>query len=290
MRSLFATIRNFIIPAGSPITAPRFEFLTGQAIPAELLAAFPGITSAFILRTSATQYTYMLMRVTGLHIGTVVNLNIVDTMSLFGNGTSGTLDIGFLTAGPLIQKDLRTTFRAGAGASDVVFENRQVRIEAACILQILGGLEVNGISQPRGRAGFVASAAGVLGFAAETTILNTGNVTFVAGRAYEIRWELDATSNAAYVDSVWHLRRTNIAGALLRQAVGFAVNNTDAVTCGSRAVVRNDTGADIVTPVLLTGSAPLGGALSVRGLAAAPYYLEVTDIGLSTSFPNVVQV
>jgi hypothetical protein len=261
------------------------RMIWGADTPAELQAY--GLTVAM--------QAYTIDAATGIEVGYfyIAVSNIMDTPDsralVFGNVTYPTPG----NPATATVSDVKTNFQLDMFGQFplTIFKDHSVRFFPGVGFAIDDGdFTWGGVSQSRGRAGFVASTAGVGAFSAETTILNTGNVTFAAGRAYKVEWELDATGNAAYVDSVWHLRRTNITGALLRQAVGYALNNTDAVTCRGRAIVRNNTGSNIVTPVLLTGTAPLGGTITVRSLAAGPYYLMVTDLDAAAVITNVVQV
>lgn len=151
----------------------------------------------------------------------------------------------------------------------------------------------NTVSMGRGLAvsGFISSTAGAGPFAAETLILQTtGTVTFEPGRAYEVIFKLHAMGNLAYVDGLFHVRTTNLAGPLLLQASDWPLNNIDTAVCYTRTVVCNYTAAAIFVFVLLTGAAPLGGTVQVQALAASPYYLQINDIGAATDYPGMVQV
>ena len=90
---------------------------------------------------------------------------------------------------------------------------------------------------------------------------------------------------------LYQVRRTNLAGA-----IRFAAARENSATAGNtnnmftRAIVRNNSGADITDNIVLTIQAVGAGTVTDTAGATFPRYMEIRDIGESSDYPGAIQI
>jgi len=157
-------------------------------------------------------------------------------------------------------------------------------------LEIKRNLSIDGVDQGRGPVSYtpITSNTGTV-TTTETIAIDTPAMTFVTGRAYRITAKgLVQSSISGDVVRV-RVRQTGLGGALLYDSHGglaiTANNGNTAFYQGN--IVRNDTGSDITDDIVLTYVRQSGtGNALIAATATQPAYLDVEDIGASSSFAN----
>lgn len=270
MRSFFATLRQLVIPAGAGPGSPAI--VIGPDIPPELVtwANLFGITldAVIIYRRTSTSYVW-------------------EGVGSFGGNTTrfrGTYDLAngvILTQRTIIGGAGIVTETFGAGFNPL-----------ALTVNFINPTDItyDGVSMGRGVWAYVSSTTAVGPFAANTAILNTPFINLRAGRVIRVQWETDVVGDLAYVDALFHLRTGSAVGPIVRQAATFATNNIDTVVCGSTCFLTAASPLGFFGPLYLTAAAPIGGNITIRGLAGAPYWLHVEDVGDTAKYPGSITI
>ncbi len=136
--------------------------------------------------------------------------------------------------------------------------------------------------------GWTAATGNGAFLSAETSILATGTIVFQVGGAYEIDFEVDTEGSAAGNFANFQIRRTSVAGAVLRANSGHPMSSVAGFgsTCKGSAIVTNTTSADISDIAVLTLSSPLAGNVRVVGGANRLAFLRATYIGPAAKFSS----
>lgn len=157
-------------------------------------------------------------------------------------------------------------------------------------LEVKRNILVNGVDQGRGPVDYTPITANTATTTTtETIAVDTPPMTFVDGRAYRIVAKGLINSTVAGDVARIRVRQTGLGGMLILDSHhGLLIN----VNSGNTAfylgdIVVNNTGADITDDLVMTYARHSGtGNILVAASATQPAYIDVTDIGLATSFVN----
>ena len=183
---------------------------------------------------------------------------------------------------------LREAFRVAPGALGAVpdFEVR-ARLRLITTGQAFD-FDIDGVSQGRGIASSPTNTiAASPGITVETVIQTTGATRYRAGRAYRFPFSLEVNSNVAGDFAVFTFRRTNLAGAMRGNQMGYLTAPLALFgTFEASKVFVNYTGVDIVDSIVLTVFSFTGNVVTV----AANAQLIPEDIGNATNFVTFPQI
>ena len=275
MRSLFAVLRRLVLPAGAPAGNPRVE-IGGPPFPAGLVAYFAGGPWDGNPETVVAGTLFY-----GVGTGFEWDVEIQNLIG-FGNGPIRSVGRFDPFSGTQYREIYRIIGDTHEWAASTIEEfNGSVEIK--------GPFGADGFTLGRGTRQRIDSASGTAAGGAEAVVLTTGNVTFVAGRAYRIRWATDQVSSVANVVA-FRVRRTGIAGTVLYLAQFPVPTGAGAQHRKSDVFyVRNSTAADITDILVLTAQASAGTTTGI-GSATQVRYLEAEDAGDPALFPNAFAI
>lgn len=139
-----------------------------------------------------------------------------------------------------------------------------------------------------GTVGWTAATGNSAAITVETLVLATGTITFRAGCAYEIDYELDVQGSVGGNFANFQIRKTNVAGTVLRANSGHPMASVAGfgATCKGSAIVRNTSSADIASVVVLTVASPLAGTVTIVGAADRLAFLRARYIGGASIFTS----
>lgn len=282
MRSLFATLRQLVIPAGAGASAPAT--VIGPDVPPELAARYaPGrVISAVIFRRGPMDYVYLAQ--------------VVPTIGPMFVAVGGIEGVGLtLTEG------LRWVARPGPASTDPT----QTHIAAAFAdaLTVADSLTVDagatwtidGVSAPRTSVLWAGSQSNTAALGAGFTVVLSATATFRPTRAYQLTiggfvvcsTSANVAEFAVNIDygggdiALWYPGAFGPSGA----AAGIATN--------ASTVIANTTGSAKTGIVRVYLRSSGGGTVQWRGVnplssAGNLRFVEAHDIGAAASFPGAI--
>lgn len=271
MRSLFATLRQLVLPAGAGANQGRV--VLGPDVPSELTtyyAALPynaTIHAAILFYDNAGGYTYYAALTNPLPLVThaigQVQTGVVTEVMYMTNPVGG---------------GQATNFLGGLNPSTTTPQ----------IVRMLSpvDLRMDAESLGRGLRSFQSDVTGTAALAAETAFMNA-SATWLNGRCYRHTIRMFLRPGGAVTQANLRIRRINIAGGayIANMIVPFTAAAGD-IMVTFVAYHRNTTGADITQNLMLTLT-PNGGTIQVLAGASFVASWEIEDCGASVSFPNV---
>lgn len=145
----------------------------------------------------------------------------------------------------------------------------------------------NGVSQPRGIVNATPQPASVTGITTTATeVINTGSITFLANRAYEISVNVYGGSTVAGDTIGYSLHKTNAAGTTIHDWLDAVVltNASRNQPFYGRKIMRIGA-ANITTAISLAAVRRLGtGTLTCNDSPTQDPYIEVRDIGSASAY------
>jgi hypothetical protein len=257
VRSLLAGLRTLILPWGAGPNDPAI--VLGEDVPAELVAYYndaldPGLVQRVqLFRVSATDYEYLAL----------IEVFPTTTAVAMGKVSAGTVR-------EAIRWSADTSIGEGNdGSWGALFVN--------------GPLVVHGRSPGWGPGQGAAATANTGAIGAETVTLTLPSQTYTDGRAYRFEVRQVVQGSAAGNQAIYRIRRgTTVAGTLIS---GTFSRRTELFfdDHSFNAVIKNNSGADITTQLVLTAQVTAG-TITVFGGANLPRALRPSDCGTAADF------
>ena len=263
------------------------QILIGSQIPPDLQAFYSGlgtpdpVVSVIIEGIPDALYHYEAVLTSGAHVSG--NVNAV--------GVPGTrVQEMWKTSWTAFEADVLVGFN---GLANMIFGFATLNMSNQSNLLVDGSFLIDGRSAARGLVDRVSSIATAGPAGAEAVAMNSNAIVWKAGRAYEV-----LVFNPAMVGSIasnqalWRIRRNNLAGANLTDAIGvdMSVGAGRGTSMYFRVIIVNAGGVDVTDNLALTLEAFGGGTVSSVGSAIRVRYMEVRDVGAATDYPNAVQI
>lgn len=260
--------RGSVVIAGVPgiWIGPRDD----PDFPAELFAASVNYKGAVVFYSTATEYQYAAIR---------------------SVGAGGSMEFGHVEAGTVyVAYQIKLSvgvFPELAGITNFA-ENRFVN-DAVVNFTGDADLQFSDRSAGRGLKDDVFSGVSGVAIGAEA-VDQTTTATFdwQEGRAYEVKFGgrlLGSVANTCLVN----IRRTNLAGALLRQ-FRFQADVASLDAQASCYIARAAGAGDLLnTPLALTMTASAGTVQRI-GAASSPRFIKVFDVGTDTDYPDAASI
>lgn len=159
-------------------------------------------------------------------------------------------------------------------------------------MEVVGDFSIESRSQGRGVVAFNASSSTSSFIGSETAIITISSVTFKAGRAYKIEYEVDVDSSTTGNSAEFRIRRNTVSGTVLRFAAAHPMAGSSGFgsTCRGSATVRNSTGSDITDNVVLTLASIISGTVRMSAASNRLGTLTVTDIGAASAFSTATSL
>lgn len=275
MRSIFATLRQLVLPAGALPGTPRT--VIGPDLPPPLDTYLFGGTT----RASSAIITY------GNSVNSYQFLAFIPgttTASIYWMGWVRVGVVQELSAG--VPYGQSWNISAGPGVISMGFYT-----PTNGAVQLFGGdFSIDGVSQSRGLRAVTISTVSTAAVAAETVVLTCSTVFIQPGRAYRAEFLGETVGSLASNTAIYLVRRTGVAGTILRNATAWTMSPTAGVSqsCTGPVIFRNATGALLVDDIVLTLQA-FGGTVTMAAAADRTRHLEIRDIGAAASYPNAPQ-
>jgi hypothetical protein len=203
----------------------------------------------------------------------------------------------FFPAGPFSQTRIGNSSSDGLDnrlAIDVGFFDIKGTCEIDGALSLFADYQQNGVSQARGVAHYeqiTTSFTSTAVAGSEQVAYTTANVTFTNGRAYRVTVKFGLQS-AVLQQPLVSVRETNLAGTLLCNGPRVPLPVAAISTLVDRQfLIKNTTGADVVTPLAITVTPQIATAVTQNG-GAVPLlaYVEVVDVGASGDYAAAISV
>jgi len=308
MRSLFAVIRQLVLPAGSPTTAARI--VIGPDLPADLVAFYAAgsytTVGGIVMFNAGGDYVYLIEVVsntgaTVLAVGAKNSFGISEIYEIYpGSGSAFTEMLFGQFSGPpnniLIRNgvSLQVSGKNGSTKSQLLIgSDGLLTIGGAAAtpgtLDIVttGAFTIDGISAGRGLISFVAAQSDSAAIGAETAVLTDGTSrTFKSGRAFAAIYAARFAGSVANT-VVPRLRKNTAAGTEIL-AWSHPLTTADQWFSGYNVFV-NSTGSDVSFAPCFTLAATAGTA-TMRGATTIPRSIRIYDIGAATNYSNVPSV
>lgn len=275
MRSIFATLRQLVLPAGALPGTPRT--VIGPDLPPPLDTYLFGGTT----RASSAIITY------GNSVNSYQFLAFIPgttTASVYWMGWVRNGVVQEFSAG--IPYGQSWNISAGPGVISMGFYT-----PTNGAVQYFGGdVSIDGVSQSRGLRAVTISTVSTAAIIAETVVLTCSTVFINPNRAYEVIIGGATYSSAASGLALYMIRRTGLAGTILQASTEVLMNPTPVVSLRTdfRVIIRNNTAATIVDDVVLTLTAAIGD-VTMLGAVDRPRFMEIRDIGAAARYPNAPQ-
>lgn len=190
-------------------------------------------------------------------------------------------------------------FGDGTGATDTsLYRNGAASLRTDGAMSVGGYLDVAGVGQGAGFAGFVTQSGNVTGVTTtETQIMDTGDITWRAGRAYRIEFCVYGLSSVAFDNLQIRMRRDTTGGTLWHDYFS-AIYCDDAggsnnVPFHASKIMRRTAGTDLTgVGVVITGNRFQGtGTVAFNQSATTGQcYVHVTDIGEEWRFGGAMAI
>lgn len=153
------------------------------------------------------------------------------------------------------------------------------------------GLIVTDVDQGRGYRAFQARSTATAASATEQIALTQAGVSIASGRAYRLKVRGLAQNDTANTGVRVRIRKTNTAGQIWLDTFTITTPVGGAnYQFNNEQVIRNDTGATIVTDLVMTYVRVAAGNAFLNAGNGLYIAFDVTDIGASADFPTAQPV
>jgi len=322
VRSLFAVLRQLVIPAGSPITAPQIAI--GPTIPAELVTYYAtfGVTlvAAILYRKDATTYTYDAVTGGGSHVTGTVSAGDVAEMWLY---THPSANFSSLIVGFRSPASFGIGFPGVNGSSIDIAANAALNLFGAATATSTGTFLFQSGAQFNLAVGSVSTVDGISAprsmFAAVQRTNNGTVCTTPAGGAEtavpSASWDSEP-NNSWRNDGLWLLRATgftiestgaggavslvrirkgaaSVGGTQLALVEIFHPANFGGFTQGFEfhALVKNTSGSTVTSKLSLTINGVVGaGTWSLYGDGNRDLAITVQEVGNASDHADLANI
>lgn len=181
------------------------------------------------------------------------------------------------------------------GTDTSLYRNGTSSLRTDGAMSVGGYLDVAGVGQGAGFTGFTTQSGNVTGVTTtETVIMDTGAITWKAGRAYRIEFCVFGLSSVAFDNAQIRIRRNVLAGTQWHDyfsAIYLDDAGANVPFCATK-IMRRSAGTDLVgVGVVITGNRYQGtGTLQFNVSATNQCFVHVTDIGEEWRFGGAMAI